>query len=832
MIRHFPCGTDPLKSCGYDRLPVEPAEGEKIDIRCISGMGEKPPVLRIHAGGNISELTGAADFGTADNCYLFSVGPFIAGTKVSYSFTSSDGDTSMASVANSVSHSHDACEIYSFTVRRRVHLDRCIGLSSNGSRVMVECLLDDGSRFCFCIESNEMGISIAAFRGSDAEQEADIGKYVKISTANNCILSVEAEPFSIKLTDKSGNVLLQYDRKDCPASFDIDEKGVISRFSFALKASGKGFYGFGERFNSVNQRGRYVKNVTYDHFTCQGEYTYLPMPWMLTERGYGILIDTTCQTDFLITDGNDADAADCDAAEADGETGAVDAGTRSESCGISRVLVNADVGSDGLPVIYILLGTPGRLLGSLHILTGRCALPPKWAFGPWMSANGWDCQRKVEEQLRQMREHDIPATVLVLEAWSDETTFYIFNGAKYSPRPGGRYTLKDFIFDKNGPWPDPVKMSSELADAGLRLVLWQIPIIKNAADNDCEQLNIDEREAIDNKYCVFNADGTPYRIPDRWFCGSLLLDCTNPKAVEWWLEKRRYLCDELNVAGFKTDGGEFVFDRGVRFFNGKTGVEMRNAYPAVYTQTYYDFLKENGRNGVLFSRADYMGSQSRPLHWAGDQMSTFDEMKAQIKAGLSAGLSGIPFWGFDLGGFAGDLPCTELYLRATAMAAFSPIMQFHSEPLSGQFGDARRRSFVNDRTPWNMAKVNSDSSILEVYRKYARLRMKLLAYIYEEAIHCTQTGRPMMCHLVYDFPDDSNVIDLEDEYMFGRSLLIAPVTEEGASSRKVYLPEGIWLDFWTGKEYEGGRTLDVKCPLDHIPVFSVKEHGILYRDIL
>lgn len=89
-----------------------------------------------------------------------------------------------------------------------------------------------------------------------------------------------------------------------------------------------------------------------------------------------------------------------------------------------------------------------------------------------------------------------------------------------------------------------------------------------------------------------------------------------------------------------------------------------------------------------------------------------------------------------------------------------------------------------------------------------------------------------MCHLVYDFPDDSNVIDLEDEYMFGRSLLIAPVTEEGASSRKVYLPEGIWLDFWTGKEYEGGRTLDVKCPLDHIPVFSVKEHGILYRDIL
>jgi alpha-glucosidase (family GH31 glycosyl hydrolase) len=247
---------------------------------------------------------------------------------------------------------------------------------------------------------------------------------------------------------------------------------------------------------------------------------------------------------------------------------------------------------------------------------------------------------------------------------------------------------------------------------------------------------------------------------------------------------------------------------------------MRNLYPVSYTQAYYDFLQEGERKGVTFSRAGYWGSQRRPLHWAGDQLSTFEELKSQLKAGLSAGMSGVLFWGFDLGGFAGDLPSTDLYLRAAAMATFCPIMQFHSEPRSGQYGDSRRRDWVNDRSPWHMARVNGAPEIIEIYRSFAKLRMKLIPYIYEEARFCVRKGRPLMAHLILDYPEDEKVLDLEDQYLFGRYLLVAPVLEEKARSRKVYLPEGRWFDFWTGEPMEGGTYKEVNCPLNILPVFS------------
>lgn len=780
MITHFPYGTDAYKSCGYERLPLDPMEGDIIKIRCISGSDEEIPILKLVVDDDYFMLTGILDKSISDNCYLFEIGPYKMGTEINYFFIT------------------EPEKEYKFEIRKKLTVVKCNTLYSQNNIISAHCLLNDGSLVVINLLNDKMGVTISASRDNI------IGKSPKTSSNTEIIymdnghtLFVEKEPFGLKLVDSLSNELLIFNLDIDFFELYVDKNEKICTVVFSFQAAGKGIYGFGERFDRINQKGCKIKNITSDHFTRQEKYTYLPMPWMFSEKGWGIYMGTTCPMDIDIIPLKDD---------------------------FSKIIVNAEVGyKEGLFPLNIILGKPDVLINTLHEITGKCKMPPKWVFGTWISANSWNTQKKVMQQLKKLRKYDIPATVLVLEAWSDEKTFYVFNGAKYCAKSGGEFTLDEFVFDKESPWPDLPMMVKEIAKMEMHLVLWQKPVINNSEGSECEQLIIDEKEAIENKYCIFNEDGTPYRIPDKWQAGCLMVDITSPEAVEWWLRKRKYLCDELNVDGFKTDGGEFIFDRALQFADGRSGTEMRNAYPAEYTQSYYDFVNNQGRKGILFSRAGCIGSQRRPLHWVGDQLSTFDEMKAQIRAMLSTGLSGIPFVGFDLAGFAGELPSTELYIRATEMAAFSTIMQFHSEPLSGQFGDDKRRSYINDRTPWNIADVNGDKNIISIFKRYAHLRLKLVDYIEAEAKNCAKTGRPLMCHLVYNNPEDENVINIDDEYMFGRSLLICPVTEEGARKRKIYLPVGTWYDFWTGEKYDGLKSIKYDCPLDIIPVFSLDE---------
>ena len=313
-----------------------------------------------------------------------------------------------------------------------------------------------------------------------------------------------------------------------------------------------------------------------------------------------------------------------------------------------------------------------------------------------------------------------------------------------------------------------------------------------------------------------NADGTPYRIPEgHWFAGSLVPDFTNPETVESWFSRREYLT-ELGVDGFKTDGGEFILSDGARFFDGTTGAEGRNLYPQIYTKAYTDFLKPGQ---VLFSRAGYAGAQATPILWAGDQLSTFDELRSQLNAGLSASASGVIFWGFDIGGFAGELPSPELYMRATQLACFVPIMQWHSEPDGGQFRLLQPgMEGNNERRPWNIERAFGLEGYADEVRYWHRLRVKLLPYIYAEAVKCVNSRRPLMRPLPYAFPQDADGAACVDEYMFGDSLLVAPVTEEGAKTRRVYLPDGTWMDFFTGETLDGGRYVDCGCE-ERIPVF-------------
>ncbi|MEO7221446.1 MAG: TIM-barrel domain-containing protein, partial [Devosia sp.] len=405
-------------------------------------------------------------------------------------------------------------------------------------------------------------------------------------------------------------------------------------------------------------------------------------------------------------------------------------------------------------------------------------------------------------------EHGIPATVLVIEAWSDEATFYIFNDATYAEKPGSdAFAYTDFSFPEWGRWPDPKGMVEHLHEHGLKLILWQIPVIKQTAALRHAQKRRDEEHFLTNNYGVRHPDGTALRLPEGWFKDSLLMDFTHREGVDWWFGKRQYLIDDLGVDGFKTDGGEMVWGRDLVFADGTDGLLNRNRYPRDYISAYYRFAQQNG--GICFSRAGYTGAQTFPAHWAGDERSTWDAFKRSLLAGLSAGMSGVIFWGWDFAGFSGDVPSAELYLRGAQMACFCPIMQYHAES---------KAELNQDRTPWNIAERSGDPRALSGYAFYANLRMQLLPYLEREAARCVATRTPLMRAMLLDHQDDPVALKLWDQYMLGRDLLVAPVIEEGVTSRDVYLPAGRWWHLFEQRWYEAGWHT-VEAPLESIPVF-------------
>ena len=543
-----------------------------------------------------------------------------------------------------------------------------------------------------------------------------------------------------------------------------DAEGKIRGIRQDGRLNARYIWGTGERYHRVNQQGSRTSGAVTEQFTRQGEKTYLPIPFFLTEQGIGFFRDSSAPAEMDFRNGFSVSQAAC------------------------GPLLSRDVW---------FFGKPADLLRQFIRYTGGAAMPPEWAFGVWISGNGWNCDAEVEQQLSMLKTHAYPADVMVLEAWSDERTFRRWNDRAH--------------------WADPEKTVKRIRDAGLHLVLWQIPVIKREKDGEPgEDLLRDEREALERGLCVKRTDGTPYRIPEGlWFSGSLLPDFTNPETRRWWFGKRKYLL-EMGVEGFKTDGGEFLYDPEAALHDGTGGTEAHNLYPARYIAAYQDFMKQNGLPGLTFSRADYLGAQTRPMHWAGDQLSTWDELRSQMNAGITAGLSGVLFWGFDIGGFAGELPSAELYLRATALGCFSPVMQWHAEPRGGQFYATHGADFNNDRSPWNLAEKLGDSEVLRIGTRFARLRKKLQPYLVREAEYCVSAGRPLMGHLCLDFPEDPNAEACEDQYMLGRDLLVCPIVEEGRTRRTVWLPRGTWKHLFTGEIFPGNRFVTLSCPLDEI----------------
>lgn len=774
-ITHAPYGSgSPYVPTLAERTPRDPVGGDMVTLSFLTlpGQGAAGVALHWERNGRAQTPIGGRAHLRCDSFdqWLFELGVVEAGDAVEYWLVADAGDEPITS------------KHFTFVSRRLRSLCGLAAVQTDAGHTSITMLDEHGALGPqLRLETDAGGESV---RLVVQEQAAPVVQWVPVGEA--CTVTTAG---GLELAVAAGQVRLRQPAigLDLPLNVRWLEEGdgtlVAVEIVGALDAD-EALVGFGERFDAVNQRGRALDTVVYEQYKNHGNRTYLPVPYFYSSRGYGCLIEGTARAQYDL-----------------GRTVA------------DRWRCLAFAGKKGVSIAW-LDGSPLEALHTLTALTGRpAAPPPNWAFGPWMSSNEWNTQGRVEQEIATTQALDIPATALVIEAWSDETTFYIWNGAQYTPRPGADAPrLEDFTFAADGPWPNPKAMTDSLHDAGIRLVLWQIPALK-AIDEPHPQHDADVAYAQERGLVIHRRDGRPYRNPAFWFRDALIPDFTQAETAEWWLGKRAYLLEQLGVDGFKTDGGEHLQGEDVCAADGRCGSELVNAYPNLYVGSYHSFAARL-RNGdaVTFSRAGYSGTGAFPIHWAGDENSTWEAFRRSLHAGLSAALSGVLFWGWDIAGFSEALPSAELYLRATAMAAFCPIMQYHSEYRAPSEPS-------KDRTPWHIQAHSGDERVVPIYRQFAQLRMRLIPYLAREAAHCVASGEPLLRPLLLDHPDNPFAWQIADQYCLGRDLLVAPVMEEGATSRRLYLPAGEWRDFWSDTAIAGGQWLEVDAPLDRIPLF-------------
>lgn len=591
-------------------------------------------------------------------------------------------------------------------------------------------------------------------------------------------------------------------RSVVPGSVEVLDDGQrVRRIRFALPlAPGEHVAGFGERYDALDHRGQSLDSVVFEQYKSQGAHrrTYLPMPFahVVGADGWGFHVRTTRRVWF------DVGRTDADRLEIEAEV---------------------DAPSDAEDVVELALysGSPSAVLDAFLGETGRPRELPDWVFGLWASGNEWNTQAEVERQMALHRQHGIPVRNVVIEAWSDEKSFTIFRDAQYEVREdGGPMRLSDFTFPPDGAWPDPKGMVDALHADGVRVHLWQIPLLK-LRPHPTGQAAADARAALEAGVLIREAapDGSlrPYRNRGWWFPLSLMPDLTDERAAEWWTEKRRYLVEEVGIDGFKTDGGEHAWGTDLVYLDGSGGDESNNRFPVAYAAAYGRLLESAGKAPVTFSRAGFTGSPAHGAFWAGDENSTWEAFRWSMIAGLSAASCGIVYWGWDIAGFSGPIPDAELYVRAMAASVFVPIMQYHSE-----FN--HHRSPSNDRTPWNIAERTGDAAVIEEVRELVALRERLVSYLAESARRTLDTSAPLMRPLFFDHPADEEVWRHPVQWMLGDDLLVAPVLEPGATSWSVYLPPGEWVDVHTGRSQQGGRVVAVDvADRSRVPVFVVAE---------
>ncbi|MBE7720763.1 glycoside hydrolase family 31 protein [Lacrimispora indolis] len=443
--------------------------------------------------------------------------------------------------------------------------------------------------------------------------------------------------------------------------------------------------------------------------------------------------------------------------------------------------------------------TPAKIEESYAKVTGTVPMMPDYAMGFWQCKLRYQTQDELLEVAREYKRRELPISVIVIDYF-------------HWPLQG------DWKFDLNY-WPDPDAMIKELEEMGIRLMVSIWPTVDYRSENF--------QEMKEKGYLIRTDKG--FRIAMDFQGNTVHFDATNPKAREFVWEKAKKNYFEKGIRIFWLDEAEpeysvYDFDN-YRYYLGPN-VQIGNIYPAMYAKTFFDGMKAEGQENIInLLRCAWAGSQKYgALVWSGDIHSSFGSLKNQLAAGLNMGIAGIPWWTTDIGGFHGGNPkdpaFQELLIRWFEYGTFCPVMRLHGyrEPLKEPMGTKGGAACVSgaDNEVWSFGE-----EAYEICRTYLQLRNRMKPYIAElmEAAH--RKGTPVMRPLFYDFPEDQQSWEVEDEYLFGPDVLVAPILYADMRNRKVYLPKGsIWKDYWTGETMEGGRTIEADAPLHRLPVFT------------
>ncbi|WP_162012673.1 alpha-xylosidase [Streptococcus sp. S784/96/1] len=407
-------------------------------------------------------------------------------------------------------------------------------------------------------------------------------------------------------------------------------------------------------------------------------------------------------------------------------------------------------------------------------LTGKPTLPPAWTFGLWLSTSfltDYD-EETVNSFVDGMIERDIPLEVFHFDClWMRE------------------YEWCNFKWDDRT-FPDPINMLKRLREKGLKICVWINPYIAQKSPLF--------DEGMEKGYFIKKINGDVWQW-DKWQAGMAIVDFTNPEATAWYRGKLKTLMD-MGVDSFKTDFGERI-PTDVVYYNQADPNKMHNYYAYLYNQVVFDLLKKERGEGeaVVFARSATVGSQKFPVHWGGDSTSDYPSMAESLRAGLSFGLGGFGYWSHDISGFeAGATP--DLYKRWTQFGLLSSHSRYHG---SWEY-----------KVPW----LYGDEAV-DVSRTFTKLKLSLMPYLQSESVRTSKTGVPMMRAMVLEYPEDLACHDLDQQYMLGESLLVAPIFNE-SGKKDFYVPntKGEWIDLLSNNVYMPGKWYKQTYDYFHLPL--------------
>jgi alpha-D-xyloside xylohydrolase len=583
------------------------------------------------------------------------------------------------------------------------------------------------------------------------------GAHVTVSTQDGeKLLEMRGWGMAV-LNYKDGDTELKYDRRPSdPTFYEVSA-------SFASPPD-EHYYGLGQNQEGYLDHRGHVVHSWHDYDAPAG--ASVGVPFLVTNKGYGLIWDNPSKTTIA-------------------------AGFNEGTRWTSQV---------GRRISYFVIAgkTTDEIYQGYRLLTGSAPLLTKGTYGFIQCKQRYSTQAELLAVAKGYRERHLPIDVLVVD-W-----FY--------------YTKMGQMDLNREAWPDPAAMNKELHEMGFQTMISVWPrFVKDSRYYDL---------ILKNGWFEHLADGTPTNgLPyDR--AGSDI-DTTNPEAAKWYWGITR---DQILSKGFDSiwaDETEPDLPPNGSYFHVGPGTEFFNVYPLFHTAAFYDgFRRDEKQRAVILARDAYLGAQHNgAMFWSSDIAPLWDVLKRQVPTGLDFVASGMPYWSNDVGGWQylpgqhhpakpplldpsdardnvggyDDYP--ELYTRWFEYGAFQPIFRTHG---------SRRYNEV-----WSYGR--QAEPILE---KYLRLRYELLPYTYSQAYRSYLTGAPYMRALFMDFPDDGKVADIGDEYMYGPAFLVAPVTEQGATSRMVYLPAGTdWYNYWTNEKVHGGQSIQVSAPIDVLPLF-------------